>query len=422
MATPIRPYNIDGPATENEPEKPWHRFTRQRLKAWQPILAPRRVISCYIASGVLFFSIGIVLLLTSRTVEEHVVDYTDLPTNRHGVGTFDIKVDRDMEPPIWVYYQLDGFHQNHRRYVTSRSNAQLSEGDVPTPKTSEEDLKECKPWVSTGDRINYPCGVVARSVFNDTYALSVRGPEATEAAKRVAVDSRATTIAWGADTAHGRFSNKDPEAKTKGLDNQVKLNMWALQRFPPVLCEQENISAAKPYVPVYVATKSVTLEKDLANNKTERQVQVVDCSGYSSAKPSCNFMRDGRPFTCNGDYRKVQVNDWGIENGHFIVWMRVAGLPNFMKLWGRIDTAIKAGSTVTVHYVSNFPVKPFDGRKALVLSTSSVLGGRNDFLGFSYLAVGGCCLVFGLAFLWRHIAKPRPLGDVSLLCREYVAK
>jgi hypothetical protein len=424
MATPV--HSIDGPSPldqpeDDEPESWGHRFAQRRLKAWQPILAPRRVIACYIVSGLLFFGIGIVLLLTSRSVEEYVVDYTDLPTNRHGVGTFDIQVVSDMEPPIWVYYQLDGFHQNHRRYVKSRSNSQLGEGTVP-PKTAEQDLTECIPWVTTGERINYPCGVIAKSVFNDTYALSVRTPQAAPG-ERLAIDSRARTIAWDADTQGGKFVNQNPEAHNgHALANQVLLNMWLLQRFPPAVCEQEIISQEKPFVPVYVATKNVTLQRDPATNKTERQIPITDCSGYTSDEPHCNFVRDGQPFNCSGDYKQVRVNDWGIESGHFIVWMRVAGLPSFMKLWGRIDTPIKAGSTVTVNFVSNFPVKPFDGRKAIVLSTASVLGGRNDFLGLGYLAVGGCCLVFGLAFLWRHIAKPRPLGDVSLLCRNYAAK
>jgi hypothetical protein len=28
---------------------------------------------------------------------------------------------------------------------------------------------------------------------------------------------------------------------------------------------------------------------------------------------------------------------------HFIVWMRTAGLPNFRKLWGRIDNTLIPG-------------------------------------------------------------------------------
>jgi hypothetical protein len=368
----------------------------------------------------LFLSFGIVLFLNSQSVVEHILDYTDITTDRHGVGRFDIKVDRDMEPPIWAYFELDDYHQNHRRHLKSRSNTQLSnfEGQGP-PSISESDIVECQPWVTTGDRVNYPCGVVAKNVFNDTYRLYVKGPE-DASSKELAVDSRAKTIAWPGDVNTGKFINLAPEGKSvQGEENQALLNMWILQRFPPVICQQEVISEQEPLVPVYVGMKNVTFRPvlDQGNStETEREVPVTDCSDYYG-HPRCNFTRDGKPFTCTGNYREVRADDWGVENGHFLVWMRIAGMPRFMKLWGLIETPIKAGSTVTVHFVSNCPVKPFHGRKAFVLSTASdLLGGRNDFLGIGYLTVGSCCLIFGLAFLWRHLVKPRPLGDISLLC------
>ena len=35
-----------------------------------------------------------------------------------------------MLPPIWVYYELDGFYQNVRRFVQSRDESQLGGAGV----------------------------------------------------------------------------------------------------------------------------------------------------------------------------------------------------------------------------------------------------------------------------------------------------
>lgn len=40
--------------------------------------------------------------------------------------TFD--VEEDMESPVYVYYELRKFYQNHRSYVKSRSHDQLAGG------------------------------------------------------------------------------------------------------------------------------------------------------------------------------------------------------------------------------------------------------------------------------------------------------
>merc|ERR1711957_59429 len=73
------------------------------------------------------------------------------------------------------------------------------------------------------------------------------------------------------------------------------------------------------------------------------------------------------------------------------------------------DTMLKAGMSLRVRINDNYPVREFYGRKSFVISTTSSLGGRNDFLGYGYLTVGCCSLLFGFGFLWRHIVKPPPI-------------
>lgn len=131
------------------------------------------------------------------------------------------------------------------------------------------------------------------------------------------------------------------------------------------------------------------------------------------------------------------LNSTGVENEHFIVWMRTAALPTFRKLYGRIPETVPAGTKLSFQIESSastpggwkadpccaHPVPPFDaadfrvdefeGKKSLVLSNTSWLGGKNGFLGGAYLFVGGLCLLLAGAFLAKYILKPRRMGDSS---------
>ncbi|RHZ00098.1 hypothetical protein DYB35_011863, partial [Aphanomyces astaci] len=107
--------------------------------------------------------------------------------------------------------------------------------------------------------------------------------------------------------------------------------------------------------------------------------------------------------------------NFGVKSEHFIVWMRTAGLPNFRKLYGRIDTDLPAGSTLEFLVSSNFVVSAFEGKKSLVLSTTSWFGGRNPFLGVAYITVGSLCMVLSILFFAKHKLSPRKLGDTRYL-------
>jgi len=85
-------------------------------------------------------------------------------------------IPEDIKPPILFYYRLTNFYQNHRRYVKSvdiqqlkgdaRSASDLSSGDC---SPLDVDSETGKPY--------YPCGLIANSMFNDTFSqLTLANP------------------------------------------------------------------------------------------------------------------------------------------------------------------------------------------------------------------------------------------------------
>ena len=116
-----------------------------------------------------------------------------------------ITLDDDIVAPIYVYYQLDNFYQNHRRYVKSRSNEQLL-GNNLALDAIETDCEPIKTNADIGfnktvdgtanlnmDAVAYPCGLVAKSFFNDTYSITKDSPTGDS------VDINSDDIAWKSD-------------------------------------------------------------------------------------------------------------------------------------------------------------------------------------------------------------------------------
>jgi hypothetical protein len=55
----------------------------------------------------------------------------------------------------------------------------------------------------------------------------------------------------------------------------------------------------------------------------------------------------------------------------------------------------------------DFPVIPYKGTKSVVISTVSWIGGKNPFLGWSYIASAAIFALLALAGTIRHLLKPR---------------
>lgn len=101
-----------------------------------------------------------------------------------------------MKAPVHMYYMLENYYQNHRRYVKSRSDKQLRGETGLTPSL----LSDCSPRAfanpngpdDVANAIN-PCGLIAWSLFNDTFSLHEPG------GKRVSLNKAG--IAWESDVS-----------------------------------------------------------------------------------------------------------------------------------------------------------------------------------------------------------------------------
>lgn len=92
-------------------------------------------------------------------------------------------VPADLEAPVFLYYRLTSFYQNHRRYVKSMDSNQLKGKAVDGNTLNGGD---CKPLAILDGKVVYPCGLIANSMFNDTFSnVTLLSPQArTNSARR----------------------------------------------------------------------------------------------------------------------------------------------------------------------------------------------------------------------------------------------
>ncbi|CAN1145746.1 Putative ALA-interacting subunit 2 [Linum perenne] len=160
------------------------------------------MITVFLLLGMIFIPVGFVTLRASRSVVEIVERYdadcvpTTFKENKISYITDSsipkncskkLQVYKYMKAPIYVHYQLDNYYQNNRRYVKSRSNKQLLHG------LQNSDTSTCIPQEHANDQLIVPYGLVAWSIFNDTYTFS-RG------ALELIVNRK--NIAWKSDRDH----------------------------------------------------------------------------------------------------------------------------------------------------------------------------------------------------------------------------
>lgn len=285
------------------------KFKQQAVAAWRPKPTIYSTTVTFVVFGVVFIFIGIIVKSFSNQVIEEIIEYStqcNVPLNSKCTINFELK-ETIAKTPIMVFYQLNNFFQNHRKYVTSRNDEQLNGKNL-----NAGDLSECKPLLTNKElsktlSVNntvldplapaIPCGLFAYTYFNDTFSIKNQTNNET-----VYIDEKG--IAWSSDIKT-KFKNTG-----EGWEGRQWLDM---------------------------------------------------------------------------------------TDEHFLVWMRPSAFPTFRKLWGKINAPLMKGNyTLIVDY--NYDEKTYGGKKSLVISSLNAFGGKNDFLGISYLVVGSVCIV--IAVVW----------------------
>lgn len=116
-----------------------------------------------------------------------------------------------LNPPILLFYRLTNFYQNHRRYVKSVDERQLRGDAVTADQLKGSDA--CSPLITNSEgKPYYPCGLIANSLFNDTFSEpKLLNPSGSASSKSQKYVMKKSGIAWPSDKERFKKTKYKPE-------------------------------------------------------------------------------------------------------------------------------------------------------------------------------------------------------------------
>ncbi|KAK7601241.1 hypothetical protein V9T40_008682 [Parthenolecanium corni] len=326
-------------------------FKQQKLPAWQPILTAGTVLPTFFVIGIAFIPIGVGILFFNSGVQETEIDYTDCVT----------------ESGITCAKQIDSFRN-----------------------------RSCICTVPVKLDVNFEGNVFLYYGLTNFYQNHRRYVKSRDDVQLLGKLS--STPSGDCEPYQYDQITKKPIAPCGAIANSMFSDVLRLE------------SIDHGFVPLLKTGIAWPSDKEIKFRNPEPKENLKKAfEGY--AKP-----KDWRQEIWELDPGDTSNN--GFQNEDFIVWMRTAALPNFRKLYRRVNHTEEKFShglpkgDYLLHVNYNYPVKPFKGTKSLIISTTSVLGAKNPFLGWAYIAVGCLCLIVGVLFLVIHIKYGKSTAEV----------
>ncbi|KAF5923907.1 hypothetical protein HPG69_010336 [Diceros bicornis minor] len=200
---------------------------QQQLPAYRLQLSATGVLSGFFATGVFCLGVGIILILSAKSIKEIEINYTKICANcaklRENAVNFDkectcsipFHIPETMQGNVYMYYKLYGFYQNLYGYILSRSNSQLLGTDV-------KDVGSCAPFRESHNGTPIaPCGAIANSIFNDTIILSYN----LNSSIHIKVPMLRSGITWWTDK-YVKFRNPSSNNLSSAFAGTTKPPYW----------------------------------------------------------------------------------------------------------------------------------------------------------------------------------------------------